>query len=88
MSKIITLKDRITQESIYPITTTSAVLDRNGKSIEILLTEKSEECPFAEYIQMTSKHKCMFQQGMYSRCNLECNMECKFLSLLPFPSTY
>lgn len=43
MSKIITLKDRITQESIYPITTTSAVLDRNGKSIEILLTEKSEE---------------------------------------------
>lgn len=52
------------------------------------LPEKSEECPFAEYIQMTSKHKCMFQQGMYSRCNLECNMECKYLSLLPFPSTY
>lgn len=43
MSKIITLKDRITQESMYPITTTSAVLDGNGKSIEIILTEKSEE---------------------------------------------
>ena len=43
MSKIITLKDRITQESMYPITTTSAVLDGNGKSIETILTEKSEE---------------------------------------------
>ena len=43
MSKIITLKDRITQEAMYPITTTSAVLDGNGKSIENILTEKSEE---------------------------------------------
>lgn len=43
MSKIITLRDRITQESMYPITTTSAVLDENGKSIETILVEKTEE---------------------------------------------
>lgn len=40
MSKIITLKDRITQEPIYPITSTSAVLDENGKTVDTIISEK------------------------------------------------
>lgn len=56
MSKIITLRDRITQESMYPITTTSAVLDENGKSIETILVEKSEELD-TKVIDAVSKAK-------------------------------
>ena len=29
--------------------------------------------------KMTNKHCCMFQKGLYARCNLECNAECKYL---------
>lgn len=43
------------------------------------LPVKSEDCIFAEYIGMTSKYKCMFQSGMYSRCNLDCGKECPYL---------
>lgn len=43
------------------------------------LPKTSKECIFAEYIQMTSKYKCMFQHGMYSRCNLDCGEECPYL---------
>ena len=45
-----------------------------------VMPKKAEECPFAEYIQMTSKNKCMLQTGMYSRCNLECGKECEKLT--------
>ena len=45
-----------------------------------VMPKKVEECPFAEYIQMTSKNKCMLQTGMYSRCNLECGKECEKLT--------
>lgn len=40
------------------------------------LPVKSEDCIFAEYIGMTSKYKCMFQFGMYSRCKLDYGKEC------------
>ena len=40
----------------------------------------AENCPFAEFVQMTSKHKCLLKSGMYSRCNLECNEECDKLT--------
>ena len=40
----------------------------------------SKECIFAEYIGMTSKYKCMFKQGLYSRCSLDCNEECAYLA--------
>jgi hypothetical protein len=43
------------------------------------LPDKSKDCIFAEYIGMTSKYKCMFQSGMYSRCNLDCGKECPYL---------
>lgn len=39
----------------------------------------SKECIFSEYIQMTSKYKCMFQQGMYSRCKLDHGEKCPYL---------
>ena len=39
----------------------------------------SKECPFSEYIGMTSKYKCQFQGGLYSRCNLDCGKECEYL---------
>lgn len=45
------------------------------------LPHKSEDCVFAEYIGMTSKYKCMFQFGMYSRCNLDCGEECPYLKV-------
>ena len=40
----------------------------------------AENCPFSEFVQMTSKHKCLLKSGMYSRCNLECNKECDKLT--------
>ena len=43
------------------------------------LPEKSKDCIFSEYIAMTSKYKCMFQSGMYSRCNLDTERECPYL---------
>lgn len=36
----------------------------------------AEQCPFVEYIAMTSKNACRLKSGMYSRCNLECGKEC------------
>ena len=36
----------------------------------------AEQCPFAEYIAMTSKNTCRLKSGMYSRCDLECGKEC------------
>jgi hypothetical protein len=43
------------------------------------LPDKSKDCLFAEYINMTSKYACMFRSGMYSRCKLDCGGECPFL---------
>lgn len=43
------------------------------------LPVRSKDCIFAEYINMTSKYKCMFQSGMYSRCKLDCGEECPYL---------
>lgn len=42
--------------------------------MKVIVTElpvTSKDCIFAEYINMTSKYKCMFQSGMYSRCKLD-----------------
>lgn len=47
------------------------------------LPVKSEDCIFAEYIGMTSKYKCMFQSGMYSRCKLDCGEACPYLKKEP-----
>lgn len=47
------------------------------------LPVKSEDCIFAEYIGMTSKYKCMFQSGMYSRCKLDYGKECPYLKREP-----
>lgn len=41
--------------------------------------KKGEECPFAEYIPTTSRHQYIFQRGLYSRCNLDCGVECGYL---------
>lgn len=38
-----------------------------------------EEYLFAEYIHKTSKYKCMFKNGIYSRCRLEMGKECDML---------
>lgn len=47
------------------------------------MPDKSEECLFSEEIQLTSRYKCQFQRGIYSRCNLECGKECNYL-IVPF----
>jgi hypothetical protein len=50
--------------------------------MKVIVTElpvTSKDCIFAEYINMTSKYKCMFQSGMYSRCKLDCGEECPYL---------
>ena len=39
----------------------------------------SGECLFSDYIEITSRRKCMFQRGLYSRCNLDCGEECTYL---------
>ena len=41
--------------------------------------KKGEECPFSEYIPMTSRYQCVFQRGLYSRCNLYCGVKCGYL---------
>lgn len=46
------------------------------------IPESSKECIFAEYIGMTSKYKCMFKSGMYSRCSLDCEKKCPYLRRL------
>lgn len=43
------------------------------------LPKTAKDCAFSEYYSLTNKHACILQHGMYSRCNLECNMECRFL---------
>lgn len=35
------------------------------------MPKKPKDCPFAEYIGMTSKYACRLKSGMYSRCDLE-----------------
>lgn len=40
------------------------------------MPQTAKDCPFADYIAMTSNNKCMLQQGMYSRCDLECGRQC------------
>lgn len=45
------------------------------------LPKTSKECIFSEYIQMTSKYKCMFQHGMYSRCCLDHGEKCPYLKM-------
>lgn len=40
----------------------------------------AEQCPFAEYIAMTSKNSCRLKSGMYSRCDLECERVCDKLT--------
>lgn len=55
---------------------------RRNKVSKILvdvMPMKAEECPFAEYIGMTSKNACRLKSGMYSRCDLECGKECEKL---------
>ena len=46
------------------------------------LPEKSKDCIFAEYIDMTGKCICMFLSGMHlhSRCKLETGEECPYLA--------
>ena len=43
------------------------------------MPSKAEECPFAEYIEITNKHACAFKGGLYSRCKIEINKECDIL---------
>lgn len=43
------------------------------------LPEDSKKCIFSEKIEFTGKRKCMFQHGLYSRCNLECGEKCNYL---------
>lgn len=51
-----------------------------SKILVDVMPKKAKECPFAEYVQMTSKSKCMLQSGLYSRCNLECGDKCNKLT--------
>lgn len=43
MTKIVTLKDTVTQESIYPMTSVAGVVDENGQKIDEIFKEISEK---------------------------------------------
>ena len=43
------------------------------------MPSKAEECPFAEYMEITDKHTCAFKDGLYSRCKIEMGKECDIL---------
>ena len=47
-----------------------------SKILVDVMPTKAKECPFAEYIAMTSKNSCRLKTGMYSRCSLECGDTC------------
>lgn len=51
------------------------------------LPRKPEDCPFSEFINMTSKTKCILMKGLYSRCNLECSKKCDKLRALFEPGS-
>lgn len=42
------------------------------KAVVDKIPECGKECIFAEYVGMTSKYKCVFKHGLYSRCSLDC----------------
>ena len=50
-----------------------------SKILVDVMPTKAKECPFAEYISMTSKNSCRLMSGMYSRCSLECSDACEKL---------
>ena len=52
-----------------------------SKILVDVMPKESKECPFVEYIAMTSKNACRLKSGIYSRCDLECGKECKKLTL-------
>lgn len=39
------------------------------------LPDKSKDCLFSEYVDMTGKYACIFQSGMYTQCQLNCGKE-------------
>lgn len=43
------------------------------------LPKSGKECVFSEEVKMTSKYKCAFIQGLYSRCRLDSEGECPYL---------
>ena len=43
MNKIITLKDNITQETIYPITSTKAIITEDGRKFDDVMSQKYNE---------------------------------------------
>lgn len=51
-----------------------------SKIVVDVLPTSGKECPFGELLEMTSKYKCKFQTGMYSRCNLDCGKDCPYLT--------
>lgn len=46
------------------------------------LPKSGDECIFSEEIQLTSRYKCMFIQGIYSRCRLDSEGKCPYLKEL------
>lgn len=43
MSKIVTLLDPITQEAIYPVTSSESVIDKNGSTIGSIIQKQNED---------------------------------------------
>lgn len=39
-----------------------------------------KDCLFSEKIEFTGKYKCQFKNGLYSRCSLDCNEPCLYLT--------
>lgn len=54
MADIITLKDNVTKEAMYPRTVTSAVLDEDGNPLDSLLEVVNEEFEKTIYGTVTS----------------------------------
>ena len=53
------------------------------KKVRVLVTmmpENPEECPFAEYNDISHCYRCMFKFRMNRLCNLSCHKECEYLA--------
>lgn len=52
------------------------------KILVATMPKKPKDCPFAEYIGMTSKNACRLKSGMYSGCDLELDNTCYKLTTI------
>lgn len=48
----------------------------DNKIIVKKMPKKPEDCPYADFWEMTGKYKCKLQKGLFSRCDLDMGGKC------------